>query len=272
MTEYEKLPFVVFAGVGKCGTSWLYEYLANEHEVRCPKIKEPYILNAKRSDRGKLIEELYEPGGGALLDFSNTYFNDTSTDEALSHFVNPRVVLTVREPSERAYSHYRYILSNGRTGEETFASYIDSGDPNGVVDRSDYEPVVRRYQELVGRESVLVLPLEQLSEEPATYLNSLHSFLGLSTAPRLEAAEMKVRPARQSRSGLAARAAKTAAIKLRSRGYLTLLGTLKKSKTLDHVLFSQAPRTDSSTNLTRGASPKLDELSDSYADFLARYV
>lgn len=263
---------VIFAGVGKCGTSWLYSYLNMEPGLRLPVLKEPYILSADAADRKALIAAQYSEGQSPILDFSNTYYRMPETDKALSEFRSTKVVLTIREPAERALSHYRYIKSNGRTNADSFADYLRSGDPLRVVDASDYVPIIRRYEDLVGQQQLLILPLEVLRTAPSDYLGRLHNFLHLSSSPRPDAAESRVRVARKARFAPASRAAKALAVSLRSRGLLGPLARAKRSRSLDRLLFS-TDTTDSQPEIVEGrrTSKRLDALSTGYEDLLKHY-
>ncbi len=101
-------------------------------------------------------------------------------------FPSARILIGVREQQSIALSLYKeYLLIDGCLPLEAL---IGTGDePLGYTpilqpDFLEYDRVVAYYQELYGREAVLVLPIERLRQDAAGYVKTLLEFCGCSGA------------------------------------------------------------------------------------------
>ena len=109
-------------GAAKCGTTFLAEYLDKHSKVQMPNIKEPNYFSHKALAQRELyyatndinnIEEyhgLYTQSEGLLYygDASVSYMPYPEVAENIYSY-NPqaKIIILLRDPSERAYSHYK---------------------------------------------------------------------------------------------------------------------------------------------------------------------
>ena len=241
MSETRKVRYF-FVGVGKCGTSWIYEFLHRHRPVATPSIKEPYLIDAAPADRAALVAKLYDPAPGQeMADFSNVYYWDPE-NAAKIHDYNPdaRIVVTTRLPSDRIVSHFGFMRRNDMIPQDRLADYIDEGDALSIVARSYYREILDRYVTAFGRENVLVLPMEQLGTDPQTYADRLADFMGVERIVLDEGDKAPVLKAVAPRSRLLARTASKAADAMRALGLLSVLGSLKRASVIRKVLFKPA--------------------------------
>lgn len=233
-----------FVGVGKCGTTWLYEFVRRHGLATVPEIKEPYLLDQPPADQARLLRRLWRDRD-RMCDFSNTYYWDPDNPVKIrEHNPTARVIVTVRRPTDRARSHHRFLVRNGMTPHADFADYLRAGDDHDVVERCDYDRVLRRYRSIFPTTQILVLPLEQLSSDPQRYIDRLCSFLGSDRVVVSDQDRTPVLPRRTNRHRGLSQLAKASAVTLRRLGALRLLGRLKRSALLDRLLFrptGQAP-------------------------------
>jgi hypothetical protein len=229
-----------FVGVGKCGTSWLYEFLKRHDLVSVPTLKEPYLIDESPERQAAIIEKLYSRTEG-MADFSNTYYWDLENAQKIKDY-NPdaRIVITTRLPSKRIISHFGFLRRNGLVSEETVAEYLAGNDPEEIVARSHYRRIIERYVAAFGENKVIVLPLEQLQQEPQLYADRLCSFLDIRQHVLDENDIKPVLKKARARSVILARSAKFLANGFRRFGLLTLLGHLKSSKLIRSLLFTEA--------------------------------
>lgn len=269
-TQDEATIDVFFIGVGKCGTSWIYKHLTKRSDVGVPSIKEPYVLNSPPEKYAEVIADLY----GAQrprCDFSNVYYWDpTIPSKIIEHNPDAKVVLTVRKPSKRVSSHFGFLQRNGEFVGMDLVEYLDSGDPEDLVARSDYQRVLDRVTAVTQREKILVLPLELLSSDAQLYADRLADFLDLPRREVDDSDREKVLGRASARMPVINRAAKTLATAMRERGHLKMLSKLKESEQVRSVLFRSS---------TDGAGSDLDEtrfpaslkaLDGAYLDFLEK--
>jgi len=123
-------PNLFIVGAAKCGTTSLYHYLSQHPGVFMSHIKEPHHFSDLRPDAevASFYRSVDDPedylrlfeGAGAcdvIGEASTSYFTDARAAERIRQF-NPdaRIIIMLRDPVERAYSHY---LNNVREGLET---------------------------------------------------------------------------------------------------------------------------------------------------------
>jgi len=266
MYEKQKVQFF-FVGVGKCGTSWIYEFLYRHKPIGVPSIKEPYLIDCPPEKRNALVERLYQGTDEKLADFSNVYYWDPENPQKIKEY-NPeaKIIITTRRPSDRIVSHFGFMCRSGLVEQDQLARYIDEGDPYSIVKRSDYRPVIERYIEAFGRDNVLVLPLEQLNTNPQLYADRLTNFLSVSRILLTEDDKAPVLKAASARSPAIARVVKGTAVGMRYIGLLKLLGALKRNKLIRKALYKPAkPLEDASFGQKAGCVELMDA---AYPDLL----
>lgn len=135
--EQKKPPAIVpnflIAGVAKAGTTALYHYLRQHPDVFMSIPKEPKFLSASHAHPGKgpgdyLHVHNYAASYGeycklfvkatgkkAIGEASvDTFFHDDRSIPAIKKYIgDPRILIILRDPVDRAYSAYNYIVGQG---------------------------------------------------------------------------------------------------------------------------------------------------------------
>ncbi len=258
-----------FVGVGKCGTSWIYEFLRRHNIIATPSIKEPYLVNEDAKRREELIRQLYNPKADQdLADFSNVYYwDDENAEKILQINPNARIIVTVRKPSERIKSHFAFLKRSALIPEGIrLDQYLDDGDSYSLVKRSEYSSVLDRYVKAFGRDNVLLLPLEMLKENPQNYADILLSFLGCPKHVLTDEDKSPVLAAARVRVKLFVKFAKWLAMILRSFGMLSLLGYFKRMKLVRTILYRPV---DEKEQMDFGKLDQhINELDETYLELL----
>ena len=258
-----------FVGVGKCGTSWLYEFLKRHNILSLPSLKEPYLIDKSPSKQQIIIDKLYSKNI-KMSDFSNVYYWDVENPKKIYDYNSAaKIIITVRTPSKRIISHFGFLKRNGMIHEETIGEYLLNEDSFHIVARSYYKDMIERYVAKFGEENVLILPLEQLENTPQFYANRLLDFLD---EPRVELTDNDIKPVLKSaraRNLFVTKFAKHVALILRTWGLLSLLGRLKYSKLIRLALFKTIDQ--SSQGVSFGNKTKeIARLDQEYSEFLSR--
>src|SRR5262245_19319223 len=162
-------PNFFIAGVPKAGTSSLHAYLQGVPGVFMSKIKEPNFFSRivvppdhpvrPIRDTDAYLELFAGSEGHALVgEASPTYLADPEAPR-LIRAASPdcRIVVSLRDPVERAFSHYLMMRNNGVT-ERSFLDEIRRGFElrdrlNIALLRPDvglYHDQVARYREVFG--------------------------------------------------------------------------------------------------------------------------
>lgn len=192
MVDQAKRVDFLLIGAQKSGTTALYRYLTAHPRIYMPAAKEVEFF----SD-----ESRYERG----LDwYWDSYFSGAPVEsikgEATTHYMmypavparirkclpNVRLLAILRNPIERAYSHYRMSRMRGldersfeRAVHELLDSPPDAPDPTyDYVRFGEYAAILRRYFDVFGGENLRVLFYEELETSPASVVREAFEFLG----------------------------------------------------------------------------------------------
>jgi len=229
------MPNFFIAGAAKCGTTSLYHYLKQHPQVYMSPIKEPnhfstdiqtinFSAEYKRYEksknldvaafvRGEMKEEhwgayVHDPEDYRLLfrhadksnaigEISNSYlYSRVAANEIHTLLPGARIVIILRQPAERAFSHYMANLRDGRT-TLPFRKEIEFDDAKPVhgwgishlyYELGLYHEQVKRYLDLFPRDQVKILLFDDLKNNRQQLLKELFGFLqidplnGINTA------------------------------------------------------------------------------------------
>lgn len=211
---HERFPNLFVVGAMKAGTSSLHEYLHQHPEIFMSRFKEPQYFAPHRTRWGQgwgQGQPNPEPGIDWYLRlFADAgpvkYAGESSVSYAARPWVsgcerrifgfNPeaRIIYLMRDPVERAISHYWHFVSDGREDLGMLAALKAR---RGYVARSSYAMQIGPYLEVFGRDRVFLLTLEELSRDPGGTFGRLFSWLGVRPDARIDtAANYNVSPTR----------------------------------------------------------------------------
>lgn len=196
-------PLVTFliAGVQKGGTTALYDYLAEQGGVALSRKKEVHFFDDETEDWRSPDYAAYHarfeaPEGRPCGEATPIYtYWPNALERAAAYNPALRLVLLLRDPVERAWSHWRMEYARGAEAEP-FGWCIREGrrrlfdnQPWGhhrefsYVERGFYGEQVERLFGLFPREQVLLLRAEDLKADAAGALARVRAFIGAAPAP-----------------------------------------------------------------------------------------
>lgn len=195
MAQPPQVSFLI-AGVQKGGTTALYDYLADYPDVALSQPKEVHFFDETRDwsrpDYAAYHAHFPPADGRPCGEATPIYLYWPASLERIAAY-NPamRLVVTLRDPVARAWSHWRMEYARGAE-REPFAWCIRQGrqrlfdaQPWGhhreysYVERGFYAEQLARLFALFPREQVLILRAEDLRADPAATLGAVRRFLGL---------------------------------------------------------------------------------------------
>jgi hypothetical protein len=197
-------PNFFIVGAAKCGTTSLYAYLKQHPQVYMSPMKEPHFFSpvAERNGPQRFVDvvtdrdaylALFEGAAGypAVGEASTSYLGFEETADVIREQVpDARIIILLRDPIERAYSHYLMAVRNGlqnlpfhevilREREDPRVGWGPAWHRYTML----YYPGVKRYLDAFGGERVLVLLTEDLKRDPRGVTRQAVEFLGLDPAP-----------------------------------------------------------------------------------------
>lgn len=228
MTNIKKEPNFFVIGAAKCGTTTLYDFLEHHPEVYMSPIKEPHhfskdIIKENFSDeykhylktRNVNLEEYLKTDFSrkiwewyiddfnqylqlfkkvsnekAIGEISNGYlFSSVAAKEIKAQYPDAKIVMILRNPIERAYSHYLANVRDGRTTlsfkEELIADAQKSNKgwciSHCYTEMGLYYDQVKRFTDVFDKDQIKIYLNDDLKKNAEAVAKDLFTFLGVNT-------------------------------------------------------------------------------------------
>jgi hypothetical protein len=208
MRQARALPDALIIGAQKCGTSSLHNYLTQHPGVIAPLRKEVHYFddNYRRGERWYRAHFGRAGGPGINLDSSPYYlFHPLAAQRAHQLLPDARLIVMLRDPVRRAYSHYWHERDKGRE-TLSFADALDAEQQrivrdadrlargaidssldhrrHGYVARGRYAEQLECWLAFYPARQLRVVRFESFVREPLSTLNETLAFLGLAPMAR----------------------------------------------------------------------------------------
>ncbi len=211
MESEKNIRFFVI-GAAKAGTTTLYAFLKQHPEVFLPNVKEPHyyanVQSERKSDYDKVdrnktyhtriiqsegdYKALYSGSEAfkAVGDCSPSYLWDEEAAEKIHRdFPKARIVVILRNPIERAYSHYLMDIREGLQSERNFFTALKNdaaefpkvwgGKSHLYTELGMYHEQLKRYS-CFGQNQIKVFVYEEFFSNLEVSYNELCDFLEIS--------------------------------------------------------------------------------------------
>lgn len=200
-----KVDFMV-VGAARSGTTSLYHYLKGHPGIFLPEVKEPnffsnvtsvndsdyeipepgisYHMKVIRSE--EVYKELFQSAEPDQLkgDVSPSYLSNASTARRIyEHNPDAKIIMTLRNPVRRAFSHYLMNVASGYDKNESFDLALQAetlqawSGGNDYLGWSSYADKVRSYFDVFPREHIMLLIFEEWVSDPAKTIEQVFEFL-----------------------------------------------------------------------------------------------
>ena len=174
-----------FLGIGfrRCASSWLHAVLSEHPQVGKPKSGLHFFSEDSRFRNGKQwYLEQFKPWhdrdiiGEVSVSYTYPEKYDLASARIKSLFPDIKLVCSVRNPIERAYSDYRRSLHYAEIGGVTFEDAIEQYPE--YINRGMYGKILLRYFDLFG-DRLKILFFDDLLRDPGKYIRDIYSYLGV---------------------------------------------------------------------------------------------
>lgn len=178
-------PNYLVIGAQKSATSTLCDLIGRHPQGFMSRPKEPYFFsNDEVWARGwEWYESLFEGAGGATAigEGSTTYTmrwkHPLAAERIAEHLPGARLLYIVRNPIDRAVSHYMHLRSRGGRERRPFARAVRE-DP-WYLDNSLYDRQLAVYRDRFPLQRILVLFFEDMRADQRETARRAYEFLGL---------------------------------------------------------------------------------------------
>jgi Sulfotransferase domain. len=231
-------PNFIYIGPDKAGSSWLHEVLLRHPQIFLSPAKDLYFFD-RYYDRGIAwyLRQFDDAGPEHLVvgEVCQDYlFHPEAPQRIADSLGSCRMMVTLRDPADRAFSSYLYML---RSGWEpgTFLQALDRQPM--LLEHGSYATALERFTERFGRHQIHVAVFDDLVADPQAFVDALTSWLdvrSITLSPALLQARL---PAGRARSVLLSRLASGGAAIVRERDGANLVGRVKRSPLVQRALY-----------------------------------
>lgn len=187
------LPNFFILGAAKCGTTSLANHLRAHPDVFVPDIKEVAYFNIESNwEQGHAWYEAWfddVDGERAIGDATPAYLYVPAVVDRLVATVGVgpgcRLVVQLRDPVHRTYSHYWHRRREGvehRSLDAVLDEELSGAEGWGYVGRGRYLEQIRRYVDVFGRESLHAVVFEDFVSRPKAAYAEVCRHLGVDDA------------------------------------------------------------------------------------------
>lgn len=232
------LPNFLFLGPDKSGSTWLARVLSEHPDVFMPSSKELFFFDRYYSRGVNWYSSFYSGARQQLIraDISHDYlFSNDAPRRIATVLGSPKMMVTIREPVDRAHSSYLYMRKQGRTRLSFEDALVRIPE---LVDHGAYWSHLRRYLETFGPGSVHVGSFSHLAADPVGFAAQVFDYLGVSEDVGLTAIGDRALPAMRARSHWAARIARQTGVLVRGMGFPALVTRSKQSALVNRLLYA----------------------------------
>lgn len=201
------LPSFLIVGAMKSGTQTLYDYLCQHPDVRPASVPEVHFFDNNFS-RGidwyrSHFPLVSDDDAGWITGETSPYylFHPIAPRRAAAVIPAARIVVVLRNPVDRAYSHFHHERVLGRETTRSFEEALDTERERTSADwealssgqietseavrrysylaRGDYAVQLERWLAVFPREQVAAIRAEDLYADPRPVMDRLFDFIGL---------------------------------------------------------------------------------------------
>ncbi len=178
----EIIPNFLVAGASKAGTEWLRLALREHPDIHVPSGGHTLDFFSRRFDNGTdWYRAQFEERGDASVvgEKSSSYIISEEAPQRIAAY-NPdmKLVFVLRQPIDRAYSHYCMWLRGGLV-----TNNVDSelNEQSPLVVEGRYHDHMQRFLQHFDRRQIRIMLYDDLRADPKTFLASIYSFLNVDS-------------------------------------------------------------------------------------------
>lgn len=180
------LPTFLICGAHKCGTTALFEFLAQHPDVVGSTPKETGFFHEHYDKGWEWLSSHFEgyDGHAAIGEASSlTMAAELAPVRISERLSDAQLLFVLRNPVERAYSQYYYHLYTGKVATPVpFDELIqdqDSDFRNKMIRLGRYDRQIPRFDRCFERDQMKIILHSDLREEPVRAVQEVYDFIGV---------------------------------------------------------------------------------------------
>jgi hypothetical protein len=187
-----RLPTYIIAGAMRCGTTALNSYLREHPQIAVSSSKEVHFFDAHWEQGLDWYRDQFPGSEGAIAvgeATPNYMFRPYALDRLRDTLPGVKLVVILRNPADRAYSHYWHDRTRGKTDAE-FEDIVErelAGEdigPAAYVDRGRYRWQIEAILERFPLDALHVQAFEDMKQDPDRVYGEICEFVGVDPSFR----------------------------------------------------------------------------------------
>ncbi len=174
-----------FIGIGaqKSATSWIYKCLLEHPEIcGCSNKETHFFSRDKDFDKGFSFYKkyfIYCDPNKVIGEFSTSYLSDEKAFKRIKrYFPKVKIIVCLRNPIDRAFSHYLHLRSKGEINKQTTLFEAIKNYPE-IIENGKYGKHLEKYFKEFSKEQILVLFYSDIKDNPENFIKKVYRFLNV---------------------------------------------------------------------------------------------
>ncbi len=169
----------LMVGCSRCGTTWVDKALREHPDVYLPPNKQTYFFDSHYDKGIEWYLQHFEVDGkqcNAIGEIATYYSQPDLVPLVAKHFPQAKLLMSVRNPVERAYSFYQSRASrfNWKTLEQAIKEQ-----PNDLIERGKYDEQADAILAHYPKEQLKIVFFDDLKEHPENFLKEILGYIGV---------------------------------------------------------------------------------------------
>lgn len=184
-SDEEVRPNLFIIGAPRCATSSLHRFLAEHPSIFMSDLKEPGFfvpeIEAHPKDRDWYLGLFRDAGDAKFVGESSTHYAKiptyTGVPDRIARFCHrPRFIYLMRDPVERAISHYWHCTRQNAEFRPPLQAIEENVEYRAF---GDYALQLSAYMDRFGREPIFSATFERMISNPESVTNEIFQWLGV---------------------------------------------------------------------------------------------
>lgn len=174
---------VDFIGVGfsRCGTTWIAKCLLDHPEICTPKWKEVHFFDYDYNYKKGLefYKSFFKNSNNKIIgEYCPEYiFEEKALERIKSDFPDVKIIISLRNPIDRAFSHFLYAKRKNGTVDKF--DELFKNDPKHIIEWSHYYKYIKNVYQYFDKKNVLIVIHDDYKNDPKKFIQCIYKFLGV---------------------------------------------------------------------------------------------
>lgn len=179
-----RMPYFIGIGAPRCGTTWIAKCIQSHPELYIPEgYKELHFFDGEHYDRGLDWYESFFSNAKShqkVGEFTPRYLREEMAPELIyKHYPHVKLLVCLRNPIDRAFSHYRYLRKFSDISPSFYKALFD--DRYRILASGLFGEQLERYLHYFPKEQMLILYHDDFSRVQDKVIKELYTFLNVDS-------------------------------------------------------------------------------------------